>query len=232
VQLGLPFTDGHPAPTRVRAIAPTRERVLAPTSDSHFAPTSVNSIAPTRDRAFAPTGDSPVAPVYFVRHRRARRYLLRVEPDGRVRVTIPRGGSKREADAFVERHVDWVARQRARLTASEVGLDERRSLRLQARAELPVRLRELAHQYGLAVSRVSIRNQRTRWGSCGRDGHISLNWRLVLMPPEVRDYVLIHELMHLRRLDHSPAYWKLVAAACPRYRDARQWLRLNGPALR
>ena len=85
---------------------------------------------------------------------------------------------------------------------------------------------------GLAVAGVSIRNQRTRWGSCGRDGHISLNWRLVLMPPDVRDYVLIHELMHLRRLDHSPAFWKLVAAACPGYRDARQWLRQNGPALR
>ena len=66
----------------------------------------------------------------------------------------------------------------------------------------------------------------------GRDGRISLNWRLVLMPPAVRDYVLIHELMHLKRLDHSPAYWKLVAAACPAYREARQWLRLNGPALR
>jgi predicted metal-dependent hydrolase len=213
VQLGLPFTA-----------APTRDSAFAPTRDSALAPTSVSSIAPT--------SDGPLAPVYFVRHRRARRYLLRVEPDGRVRVTIPRGGSKREADAFVERHVDWVARQRARLTASEVGLEERRRLRLQARAELPGRLRELALQHGLAVSRVSIRNQRTRWGSCGRDGHISLNWRLVLMPPEVRDYVLIHELMHLRRLDHSPAYWKLVAAACPGYRDARQWLRLNGPALR
>jgi len=79
---------------------------------------------------------------------------------------------------------------------------------------------------------VSIRNQRTRWGSCGRDGSISLNWRLVLMPAAVRDYVLIHELMHLKRLDHSPAYWKLVAAACPGYREARQWLRSNGPALR
>ena len=77
----------------------------------------------------------------------------------------------------------------------------------------------------MSVAGVSIRNQRTRWGSCGRDGHISLNWRLVLMPPEVRDYVLIHELMHLRRLDHSPAFWKLVAAACPGYREARQWLR-------
>jgi hypothetical protein len=188
--------------------------------------------APMSESLIAPTRDSSLAPVYFVRHRRARRYLLRVEPDGRVRVTIPRGGSKREADAFVQRHTDWVARQRARLTPSALGADERRALRERARTELPARLLELAALHGMTVTGVSIRNQRTRWGSCGRDGNISLNWRLVLMPPAVRDYVLIHELMHLRRLDHSPAYWKLVAAACPEYRDARQWLRLNGPALR
>jgi hypothetical protein len=188
--------------------------------------------APMSESLIAPTRDSSLAPVYFVRHRRARRYLLRVDPDGRVRVTIPRGGSKREADAFVQRHTDWVARQRARLTPSALGADERRALRERARTELPARLLELAALHGMTVTGVSIRNQRTRWGSCGRDGNISLNWRLVLMPPAVRDYVLIHELMHLRRLDHSPAYWKLVAAACPEYRDARQWLRLNGPALR
>ena len=181
----------------------------------------------------APTSDHPVAPsIYFVRHRRARRYLLRVEHDGRVRVTIPRGGSKSEADAFVQRHTDWVARQRARLTPSAFGTEERTALRERARTELPTRLLELAAEHGLTVTGVSIRNQRTRWGSCGRDGKISLNWRLALMPPAVRDYVLIHELMHLKRLDHSPAYWKLVAAACPGYREARQWLRLNGPALR
>jgi len=167
-----------------------------------------------------------------VRHRRARRYLLRVEHDGRVRVTIPRGGSKREADEFVRRHTEWVARQRARLTPSAFSADDRVALRERARRELPPRLLELAAQHGLTVTGVSIRNQRTRWGSCGRDGRISLNWRLVLMPPDVRDYVLIHELMHLKRLDHSPAYWKLVAAACPGYREARHWLRVNGPALR
>ena len=98
--------------------------------------------------------------------------------------------------------------------------------------ELPARLRELADVHGLAVTRVTIRNQRTRWGSCGRDGHVCLNWRLVAMPDRVRDYVMIHELMHLRRLDHSPAFWRLVAAACPHYREARQWLRAHGPELR
>ncbi|HEY7188503.1 MAG TPA: SprT family zinc-dependent metalloprotease [Vicinamibacterales bacterium] len=178
------------------------------------------------------THETSSASVYFVRHRRARRYLLRVDHDGRVRVTIPRGGSRREADEFLNRHLDWIARERARLTPSALTFEERHVHRQRARRELPARLLELAAEHGLTVARVSIRNQRTRWGSCGRDGHVSLNWRLILMPPEVRDYVLVHELMHLRRLDHSRAYWRLVAAACPGYREARQWLRTHGPSLR
>jgi len=179
-----------------------------------------------------PADPNAIAPIYFVRHRRARRYLLRVEFDGRVRVTIPRGGSKREADAFARRHVDWVLRQRATLTRMRFSSDERRQLREQARNELPRRLQALADEHGLGVSRISIRNQRTRWGSCGRDGHICLNWRLVAMPEWVREYVMVHELMHLKRMDHSPAYWRLVAAACPKFRQARQWLRAHGPELR
>jgi predicted metal-dependent hydrolase len=201
-----------------------------------FAPTPDSQPAPTIESTPAPTGVSPIAPtsetVYFIRHRRARRYFLRVDPDGRVRVTIPRGGSRREADAFVARNEAWIGRERARLSAPALAFEERYAHQKRARAELPPRLMDLAARHGLTVARVSIRNQRTRWGSCGRDGHISLNWRLVLMPPDVRDYVLVHELMHLRRLDHSRAYWKLVAAACPGYREARQWLRTHGPSLR
>ena len=104
-------------------------------------------------------------------------------------------------------------------------------MRLRAAVELPPLLLRAAEDHGLAVTRISIRNQRSRWGSCGRDGHITLNWRLVLMPQEVRDYVILHELMHLRRMDHSPEYWRLVEAACPDYRQARDWLRANGPSL-
>ena len=180
----------------------------------------------------APAPTEPIAPMYFVRHLRARRYLLRVEHDGRVRVTIPRGGSRREADAFARRHLDWVLRQRAALAQGRFPLEDRQRLKAQARAELPRRLQELAERHDLRVTRISIRNQRTRWGSCGRDGHVCLNWRLVVMPDWVRDYVIVHELMHLKRMDHSPAYWRLVAAAYPRYREARQWLRANGPELR
>jgi len=170
--------------------------------------------------------------MYFVRHRLARRYVLRVENDGRLRVTIPRGGSRREAEAFVQRNIDWIVRQRSRTRTELRPIEDDAAWRQQARRELPERLLELATHHGLTVSRVSVRNQRSRWGSCGRDGHICLNWRLVLMPPWVRDYVLVHELMHLRRMDHSPTYWRLVAEAYPDYRSAREWLRRHGPSLR
>ena len=184
------------------------------------------------------TVPEPLGPVvepplrfYFVRHRRARRYIVRVEADGRVRVTIPRGGSRREADAFALRHLDWIRRQQVRSQSAALAAGERRRLRTLATDELSARLLQLAARHGLTVSRISIRDQRTRWGSCGRDGHICLNWRLIRMPAWVRDYVLIHELMHLRRLDHSPKYWKLVRAACPDYQDARAWLRAHGRKL-
>ena len=113
-----------------------------------------------------------------------------------------------------------------------VAPDAQRAWRARAREVLPARLYELAGRLGCAVAAVSIRSQKTRWGSCGRNGHISLNWRLMLMPDWVRDYVLVHELMHLCRLDHSPKFWRLVEAAYPDYRRARQWLRAHGPSLR
>jgi predicted metal-dependent hydrolase len=174
---------------------------------------------------------SPI-PFYFVRHRRARRYVLRVDEDGRVRVTIPRGGSRRDAVAFGLQHLEWITVQRARVRPRRAAASDSGEWRVRAVAELPQRVSELASRYGVIVSRVSVRNQRTRWGSCGADGHVCLNWRLVLMPAEVRDYVIVHELMHLKRMDHSPAYWRLVAQACPDYQRLREWLREHGPALR
>ena len=122
-------------------------------------------------------------------------------------------GSIDEAGTYLRKDKDHFARQRIDL------------LRARATRELPERLRQLANQFGLRFSRVSIRNQQSRWGSCSPNGHVCLNWRLVTMPDWVRDYVIIHELMHVKRLDHSPKFWKLVAAACPTYQEARAWLR-------
>ena len=173
----------------------------------------------------------------FVRHPRARRYVVRVADDGSVRVTIPRWGSKREAAAFAEQERVWIEKQQRRAEQERhrpkpppLSPEVERDLRGRAKRELPARLLELAAVHGLAVTRVSVRNQRWRWGSCSRNGHICLNWCLIQMPDSVRDYVMIHELIHLKRMDHSPKFWKLVAQACPDFEAARAWLRRSRPA--
>ena len=97
--------------------------------------------------------------------------------------------------------------------------------RRQARDHLEVRLRLLAPRLSVQPSSISIRAQKTRWGSCSSRGVISLNWRLMLVPGHLADYVLVHELCHLRHLDHSPAFWSLVASVLPEHRRLRAELR-------
>jgi predicted metal-dependent hydrolase len=105
-------------------------------------------------------------------------------------------------------------------------------LRRMAEDELPARTRDLARLHAVSVRRVSVRAQRTRWGSCSVRGTISLNWRLILTPPFVVDYIIIHELMHCREMNHSARYWKHVARAFPDYRIAEKWLKSSGLDLR
>ncbi len=97
-------------------------------------------------------------------------------------------------------------------------------LREIAKRELPSRTNELAQRFGLSCQGVQTRSQKTRWGSCSSSGRISLNWRLVMTPPEVSDYILIHELMHLKEMNHSHVFWRHVREACPRYREHEKWL--------
>ena len=163
--------------------------------------------------------------------RQARRYVMRVRPDGDLRVTIPRGGSRAEALRFADRHMEWARRQRSRMLAVRRPAAVDRELRARAAIELPPQLRALAARHAIPVGRVSIRNQRSRWGSCSTNGHISLNFRLLLMPADVREYILIHELMHVRQANHSIRFWRLVEAACPGFREAEHWLRSHGPSL-
>ena len=98
-------------------------------------------------------------------------------------------------------------------------------LRRMAECELPARTLELAQFHGITVRRITVRAQKTRWGSCSRRGTISLNWRLIQVPESVRDYIILHELMHLRQLNHSPRFWAEVEKVCPDYRLAEQWLK-------
>ena len=234
--------------------------------------------APERSSFYLRAGAATIA-VRFVRNLRARRYLLRLDRDGAARVTVPRGGSLREARAFVDRHRTWLHRQhveRLRRTAIEgsvtpagVLLDGQRvaarvardssgrsrwtveaagwqvrvtgrasesqalaaALRARARVVLGSRLMELAAEHHVQVAGVSIRDQRTRWGSCSANGHISLNWRLIQMPPPVRDYVLLHELAHIALPNHSRKFWRVVERLYPEWRDAERWLKGHGRAL-
>ncbi len=105
-------------------------------------------------------------------------------------------------------------------------------LRQMAERELKARTHELAKQHAVAISSVTVRAQRSRWGSCSRRGTISLNWRLIQTPPFVVDYLIVHELMHRREMNHSKRYWKHVAEAFPEYRTAEAWLKSNKVDLR
>ena len=208
----------------------------------------------------------------LVRNRRARRYVLRLRPDGTARVAIPRGGSADEARKFAERSAPWLERQllrqeaeasrprewvagneilfRGELVRLQVDAQSKhvlfggesvrlngaadlrpaieRHLRQLAVSELPKRVFELAAQHQLLVKRVIVRNQRSRWGSCSCAGTISLNWRLLQTPIFVRDYIIWHELAHLRVMNHSNRFWEEVERLCPDYFRAERWLKVKG----
>ena len=104
--------------------------------------------------------------------------------------------------------------------------------RHEARRRLTETAERLAPGLNVEVAAISVRDQRTRWGSCSHGGRLSFSWRLVLAPSPVLAYVVLHELCHLREFNHSPAFWKLVESVRPDWRDAAGWLREHGHELR
>ena len=104
--------------------------------------------------------------------------------------------------------------------------------RRRARQEIAVRLDATVARAGLRYTSLQIRAQRTRWASCSSSGAMSFNWRLLLAPPEILDYVVEHEVAHLEVADHSPRFWRLLASRSPDYRERERWLRRHGHALR
>jgi len=147
---------------------------------------------------------------------------------GGRRVTLRRGSARRAGVVAAEDVLLVTPRPRDAENLRPVATAW---LLVRAKQELPPRLLALAARFDLAVTQVSVRNQRARWGSCATGGRISLNWRLVQTPDAVRDYVLIHELMHLRQPNHSARFWALVARACPDHEVSRRWLRAHEAAL-
>ena len=146
-------------------------------------------------------------------------------------VVRPRA-SDAEIDAAIAANLGWLERQLAKAAAPTLGLD-RLSLtadqgRREARARISLLAQSEAAALGVSYTRISLRDQRSRWGSCSTTGTLSFNWRLVLAPHDVLDYVVVHEICHLLEMNHGPAFWALVEKRRPGYAEAKAWLDEHG----
>ena len=173
-------------------------------------------------------------PYEIVRSKR-KTYGIHVAPGGKVTVRIPRRGSEKFAISLAESKKNWIASCVLKLqnvpvqrekTPSEKRLEA--IYRKAAREYFPKRVSHYARMLGVTYGKISIRDQKTRWGSCSSEGNLSFNWRLILAPPDVLDYVVIHELCHRKEMNHSKEFWALVESLMPEYKERRKWLRENG----
>jgi len=164
--------------------------------------------------------------------RRARRVRLALYRDGRVVLTLPFFVSYRRGRTFLESKRDWIRGKTKDLVSRPENIlhrgsvKEYRDSRKPARRLIEERLKYFQQLYAVTWKRVSIRNQKTRWGSCSRTGNLSFNYRLLLLPPHLRDYIIVHELCHLLELNHSPRFWTLLAKTFPDYKELRRELKL------
>ncbi len=180
---------------------------------------------------------APVAPALDVEIRRsprARLWRLEVPWGEPARLTVPRWMSRDEIERVLDENRPWVEEQR-RLQVPRLGLDARAVSESEARTAARELVRAVAEEeaepLGVTFARIQVRDQRTRWGSCSSLGTLSFNWRLVLAPYDVLDYVVVHELCHLRVSNHSRWFWQLLEERRPHWHDQRDWLREHGPEL-
>ena len=153
-----------------------------------------------------------IGPVLFEKSKRAKRVVMSVITSKGVRVAIPTRTSFKKALEFVYLKKEWIQRHLVKIEQNEnrekAFIDPFLAIdKADARKRLTARLYHLAIEYGFTCNNVSIREQRTRWGSCSHKNNISLNVKLVLLPKELIDYVMLHELVHTRKKDHSKAFW-------------------------
>lgn len=171
---------------------------------------------------------------------RSRRKSLAIEitPELQVVVRAPARMPVREINAFVQEKDDWIRahlqqmaekkRLREQYREQALSKEELQELATQAMKLIPQKVHYYAQIIGVTYGRITIRNQRTRWGSCSGKGNLNFNCLLLLMPEEVLDYVVVHELCHRKEMNHSTRFWEEVEKILPDYRQRRKWLKDNG----
>ncbi len=177
-----------------------------------------------------------------VRSRKRRKSLsLQIKPDGGIVVRAPYFATTEEIRRFVDANRTWIDRNVAKMKKREEELaqnpygriteDEIRRLSELAARTIPPRAALFAAEMGVTYGRITIRNQKTRWGSCSAKGNLNFNCLLMLTPPDVQDYVIVHELCHRKQMNHSRLFWNEVEKVLPDYKERDRWLKENGGQL-
>lgn len=166
---------------------------------------------------------------------------IEVRQDLRVIVRAPKRASNREIMKFVEQKQDWIAKHLAymqiryeetrRVKEKQFTDDDIRKMKDEAKRVIPDRVKYYAGIMGVTFGKITIKNQKNRWGSCSSKGNLNFNCLLMMTPDKVRDYVVIHELCHLKQMNHSKMFWAEVEKVMPDYKVYRQWLSQNGNML-
>ena len=162
---------------------------------------------------------------------------VQIRADGTVIARAPLRMPKDRILCFLSEKASWIRMQQGKMQEREnmrqqagIHLDaaQEKELRERAKSVLAQRTAYFARQIGVTYGRITVRDQKTRWGSCSQTGNLNFNFRLILAPPEVLDYVVVHELCHRRQMNHSAQFWQEVAQVLPDYRKRKAWLTENG----
>ena len=166
---------------------------------------------------------------------RSRRKTLSIEitPRGELLVRAPARMSRRDIQYFLESRRDWICAHLAKLGSPPLALtaEELQSLSLRAKDVIPGKVSHYAGLMGVTFGRITVRAQKTRWGSCSVQGNLNFNCLLMLAPEPVLDYVIVHELCHRKQMNHSAQFWAEVERILPDYTEQRRWLKQHGANL-
>lgn len=168
------------------------------------------------------------------RSARAKNIRLSIYRDARVEAVLPNGLPLEKLEEFIRKKSAWILKKtnyfKKRFRESDFILppaSRRNYLAAKIGSERIIRQRaeHCCSLYGVKYKKITVRNQKTRWGSCSRNGHLNFHWRIVHLPEELFDYIIVHEVCHLLELNHSARFWKLVERIIPDYKNARKKLK-------